>query len=357
MATVRILTQNMWGVPYVSKRKHPRFDKFCQDVLSKHDFDIICFQEVFSFRRGYVLPSLFKILVWMIKIFAYILFPSLRNVDASSLDSYDPRSIHGALATNLLKLSGLIDTFICTGASMIEGKFIGFLAEWTPLAFLVDIERLRATHNHEDKYIFIDAARRAWNGSVHHAYGPLPPVFSLSFVDSGLLVLSRYPLNTVGSLRYDHRSGIDLLAAKGVLACEVQVGSKSVVVLNTHMQAGGDIPTRAIRKQQVGQLADFVKHIKSSTMDPHVDRVANLILAGDLNTCSLSEVEDYEYLLQSIAHLSDALAHPHPATTDDDTQRLDYLLCADVASVKEILVMDYGVSDHKSVSAILSLRS
>jgi endonuclease/exonuclease/phosphatase family metal-dependent hydrolase len=78
--------------------------------------------------------------------------------------------------------------------------------------------------------------------------------------NSGLVILSKYPLQNVHFERYTHRTFVDALAHKGFVCCEIVAPSHHLVLCNTHLQA--DYPLlncAAVRKKQLEQLCNFVR--------------------------------------------------------------------------------------------------
>ncbi|PZU37834.1 MAG: hypothetical protein DI573_10915 [Microbacterium sp.] len=104
--------------------------------------------------------------------------------------------------------------------------------------------------------------------------------------DSGLLVLSRYPLENAKFVSFgDDAEGPDRLADKGVLRVRVKTGpSTSYVVFSTHTQASYDsiaegVPVRAAQLRTIAQLIEesMIELSRATTDQLHT------IVCGDLN--------------------------------------------------------------------------
>lgn len=101
---------------------------------------------------------------------------------------------------------------------------------------------------------------------------------------SGLLILSRYPIEIKDEVYYKECSGADCFAAKGAFLAEVALPeNKRVQIIVTHMQAGQTQKKVQTRATQVEQLRAFMEKNKR----PNVPQ----ILTGDLNINSLVDGE------------------------------------------------------------------
>lgn len=129
------------------------------------------------------------------------------------------------------------------------------------------------------------------------AKGPDKANFLLG-VDSGLYILSRYPIIFSQYRSFGNRcSGWDCFSNKGVQLARVMVpGSpRPIDVYNTHMQASRD--QMEVRLKQIEILQTFIQE----THDP-----ANpIIFAGDFNFRPGSEVKSYE-IFRNILGLTNA---------------------------------------------------
>lgn len=93
--------------------------------------------------------------------------------------------------------------------------------------------------------------------------------------DSGLLLLSRYPILRSAAEHYAMRRGVDFWAAKGVVFASIKTPSGIVNVYGTHMQAGAAPSHQAARMSQSAQLAAFVLRT--------AERGCPIIACGDMN--------------------------------------------------------------------------
>merc|ERR1712216_200055 len=84
--------------------------------------------------------------------------------------------------------------------------------------------------------ILINAARQS--GLSYSFLPPAPPLVSRHLLDSGLVILSRFPISHSGSMTYKHWCNVDQIMAKGALYAAVEVSQDlSVHVFTTHLQS------------------------------------------------------------------------------------------------------------------------
>jgi endonuclease/exonuclease/phosphatase family metal-dependent hydrolase len=108
------------------------------------------------------------------------------------------------------------------------------------------------------------------------------------YTDSGLLILSRFPIVESAFVKFEHSSGLDSGASKGALFAKVKFGARTLMVFNTHLQAShtsGDAKHSQIRLLQLRALVRFIKeHTHTSPGCPWV-------LAGDFNVDAISDTQ------------------------------------------------------------------
>lgn len=88
--------------------------------------------------------------------------------------------------------------------------------------------------------------------------------------NSGVFISSKWPIIDVDQWFYGYQDDYgdweplcaanvnDCWASKGVIAARIMFGDKSLVVANTHLDAGGEFNDIQVRKKQLQQMADFV---------------------------------------------------------------------------------------------------
>lgn len=94
--------------------------------------------------------------------------------------------------------------------------------------------------------------------------------------DSGLLVLSRFPIRETIGEHFTHRARWDWFAAKGLLLCRLQLpGGHNLDLVATHMQGGNSAAEQTARGRQADQTAAFVSR--------HCPADHSVLFCGDLN--------------------------------------------------------------------------
>lgn len=106
-------------------------------------------------------------------------------------------------------------------------------------------------------------------------------------VSSGVLILSKFPIEKTSFQEFRKAKGSDALAKKGVMRANVRIGNELVQVYGTHLQAGGGEKRHKIRQKQLNLIRRFVEHEEDSAIQ---------IVAGDFN------IQGYSAAFDSVAH-------------------------------------------------------
>jgi endonuclease/exonuclease/phosphatase family metal-dependent hydrolase len=102
-------------------------------------------------------------------------------------------------------------------------------------------------------------------------------------IDSGLLILSRYPILDTDSIVFSEGMNIDGWSTKGVLSALIEYNNSKILVITTHTQAEYDSTNPKyfeIQQHQLQELSEFVK--KKHLDNPEVP----ILLTGDFNVNS-----------------------------------------------------------------------
>ena len=113
-------------------------------------------------------------------------------------------------------------------------------------------------------------------------------------IDSGLMILSKYPFDKVEKEMFKSRGGVDRFASKGVIMVRIAVDGVQVDVYGTHMQSQPSSRRKLERERQVEQLADFI-NLHSGT----ADEGRNIIVAGDMNMGPLTNMHLYDWAYEN----------------------------------------------------------
>jgi endonuclease/exonuclease/phosphatase family metal-dependent hydrolase len=203
----------------------------------------------------------------------------------------------------------------------------------------------------------------------YFAWGPKARFLHFS---SGLLILSRYPIDETARITYSRCGGFDCFANKGALYARIQVpGAGPVSVFNTHLNANG---YEAARVSQAAHLLRFVQAYA---------RGLPTVVGGDFNGDGQSLFQKAwrktgQALFLRDAHADYVDAHPavsasvreaftadpvhNPFLGHDETRRrLDHLYMMQGKALDYGLLFDgvHGevLSDHFGVRATLDLTT
>jgi len=143
---------------------------------------------------------------------------------------------------------------------------------------------------------------------VGSAQASIQSMLGLRVFGGGLMIISRYPIETTRELVFDKGVASDGFVRKGVLYVKIKVGSSYVHVFNTHLQASYGYefaeydPYALIRKKQIQKLASFIAKI---ALDDHHP----IIALGDFNVNAIrhpdtpfEESKEYHQMLKTLSH-------------------------------------------------------
>lgn len=194
----------------------------------------------------------------------------------------------------------------------------------------------------------------------------------LHFINSGLFILSKHPIEILNHHYYNHCTHSDCFSSKGALLIEMTLPSgKKVQIATSHMQAWDDKKAVEVRKQQIEELNDLLKTYSR----PGVPQ----ILSGDLNIDGRIDLE-YPGALKVLGMTSTPLqgtldysnsfpveCYKIPGSPDATPQWLDHVWLKQNETETEVIsknvrpfMAKFGekecsLSDHYSVEAVISL--
>lgn len=158
----------------------------------------------------------------------------------------------------------------------------------------------------------------------HAAHAPEITAGELAFQPSGLMILSKHPLEDVHYERFSRAMGWQFAANKGVLAVRLTVEGRDVVVLTTHLDSGNK-KDPAVRTAQLQDCNALLR--KYMAMDPR----AVPVLAGDFNIRS-TEPDAYGDIFKNIPGFRDTFRaecseyQRSGRSSKEAGRRIDYLL-------------------------------
>lgn len=127
---------------------------------------------------------------------------------------------------------------------------------------------------------------------VGSGQAPIQSMMGLRLFGGGLMIMSKYPIESSRELIFDKGVASDGFVRKGILYAKVRVGSSSYVhVFNTHMQASYGYefaehdPYSLIRKNQIRKIVDFIAKIALDDDHP-------IVIMGDFNVNAIRHPDD-----------------------------------------------------------------
>jgi endonuclease/exonuclease/phosphatase family metal-dependent hydrolase len=152
---------------------------------------------------------------------------------------------------------------------------------------------------------YLDSMLEGLGDIYPHTVKYLPqPLRQGRVLDSGLLIMSKYPIADFAFHAFGNSSGFDTLSDKGVMMAhlEIPVGDKKadLIIANTHLNAGG-----GVQYAQTVEATDALNRFLDSLKDTlDISRVP-VIAAGDFNTDErddnqTAQSEDYLRILEAL---------------------------------------------------------
>ena len=182
-------------------------------------------------------------------------------------------------------------------------------------------------------------------------------VFPAQRGDSGLAIVTDWPVYHTVSHAFTAERGIDSWKAKGLLAAEVRIDETVLRFGVTHLQSGGGVRNAAVRALQVEEILE--------TLDegfPGTDGVP-VVLLGDFNLYDDLEIDQRTRSVLEDAGFVDAavatgtLDPTYPGMPD----RFDRVYVRHSATTqlvpKRSQILAKGFSDHHALEATLALET
>lgn len=125
---------------------------------------------------------------------------------------------------------------------------------------------------------------------VGSSHASVKSMVGLRVFGGGLMILSKYPIETTRELVFDKGVASDGFVTKGILYAKVKIGSSYVHVFNTHMQASYGYefkehdPYALIRRKQIEKIATFMSTLALDDDHP-------ILVMGDLNVNAIRHPE------------------------------------------------------------------
>ena len=159
-----------------------------------------------------------------------------------------------------------------------------------------------------------------------YQYGPVNPSGLGYKTSSGIVVLSKIPLELLGTVQYESCNGVDCIAKKGAGLWEGEWNGKRFQVLGTHLNAGGP---QWIRKEQYLQMSEEL-------LEPYSKMGVPQFLCGDMNTHK-EKLIDYTLMLEMLDAEDTPTFSEQVNTTVKDKSVIDYILLRPNGAAVQIL--------------------
>ncbi|EAN34437.1 Endonuclease/Exonuclease/phosphatase family protein [Theileria parva strain Muguga] len=116
----------------------------------------------------------------------------------------------------------------------------------------------------------------------------------LILTNGGVCIMSRYPILERHQLIFKNCRNTCSLASKGACVAVISKAGKRVNVVGTHLQAY-DGPAKTVRQKQYKEIIHWLELLSRS--EHGVSDDDPFILAGDLNTCCLTDTPEFKAML------------------------------------------------------------
>ena len=205
---------------------------------------------------------------------------------------------------------------------------------------------------------FFNPSRRILSKQIEkefpYQYGPINPSKMSLKTSSGIFVVSKTPLEIIGTIQYETCNGADCFAKKGAALLEGKHNGKTFQILGTHINAGGPA---WIKEEQFKMMKTLLDDFQKLGVPQ--------IICGDMNTHK-EDLDRYEFMLNTLGVEDIETNSEQKNTTAKDRSVIDYIFLRENkpsmhAVNKEILwikskmkVIDKlngNLSDHLAVSA------
>lgn len=206
-------------------------------------------------------------------------------------------------------------------------------------------ERLAELPNHVKGYDVIlmqEAFASSRTGMLNQLAQQYPyqthiPVGSgYNLFDSGLVIVSRYPIVKTAQMIYPDCTGTDCFADKGVLYAEIIKNGKAYHVTSTHTASFDTTEARALRQVQFQQIRQLVNQQNI----PNFDAV---LMGGDFNVNKFLWPQDYQDMLNNL-NATAPISTGYTASTFDP--RVNKLAGAAGSGGTTVEYLDYVVSSN-----------
>ncbi len=139
---------------------------------------------------------------------------------------------------------------------------------------------------------FMKSTRKILQDSLQSVYPYLSKITKRGVIksNSGIWILSKYPLQNQHFSKYKKRSGSDVFSKKGAVFTEVVIENKRVQIIATH--------TQSLKKFESTRNKQFIQ-LKSTLADVYLNDTVPQFIIGDLN-CDYYDTMAYQTMLENL---------------------------------------------------------
>lgn len=192
-----------------------------------------------------------------------------------------------------------------------------------------------------------------------HSVAPHP-----SGLSSGMLIVSKYPIEEVSFRRFDNLIGPEKLSTRGLLGIRVQLGKHSFAnIYNTHLQALHGKQRAEVRQQQLDQIVKWMENDNKGDIERETDGRTKIgdFLMGDLNVSALNiNGKRNELELKTLSfinkHFIDAFAYDHDAITGERLKGSPRFLNAENTKLIEPTASSYNGPQANKIVFLIKER-
>jgi len=185
-----------------------------------------------------------------------------------------------------------------------------------------------------------------------YQYGPINKNRLPFRTNSGLWVVSKFPLTELGQIQFSLSKGFDIVARKGAVLFQGDFDGSSFQLITTHLQAYNSSEVRA------EQCNEIREHLLNKFYNPHIPQ----LICGDFNI-DMDDRPNYQKMLKTLdAHngeLSgnvkvtyDEINNNLAKTTNGKERVIDYVLVRNGSLIhnieRKVQTFFSHIGDHKS---------
>jgi len=120
-------------------------------------------------------------------------------------------------------------------------------------------------------------------------YGPMNKNYTPFRTNSGLMIISKIPLEIIDQIEFNNLRGFDAVARKGAVLLEGEYNGSKFQLITTHLQADNESSIRATQCLE----------IKRKLLDLYFDHNKPQLICGDFNV-DMNDTANYHFMLHTL---------------------------------------------------------